>query len=317
MKAMLISSVLCLGLLVPLLEVEPCCMTPLDYEGSIQQSAQEAILFHHDGREELILKINYRIEGKGLPRKFAWIITVPNEPDEYAIADRKLFREMHDWSERAARLWDRESKGSLVDLSQGLEFGKLARVGPYEIQPVRALGMEALDGLNRWLAENGFPTEDPKHMEWFVRNRFTFLCVKVTPPAEGMSVASGGEVPPLHLSFRSETPYYPLRFSSRQGVFDLNLYVLTRDRFDYRESADSLRRINWKEWKDGKERVRYMKNVPVSTTNFPATLKQAYAKTVFREYAGKWNLNVLQTSRVNEGDSIATWKDDIFFRTGE
>ena len=64
---------------------EPCCMVPAGYKGSITQSGQEAVIFHDNGREELILKINYRISGAEMPDRFAWIITVPNEPDAYAI----------------------------------------------------------------------------------------------------------------------------------------------------------------------------------------------------------------------------------------
>ena len=307
MKAMIAASVLWLGVLVPLLDVEPCCMVPEKYEGSIHQSAQEAVLFHHDGREELFLKINYEITGKKMPDRFAWIVTVPNEPDSYAVADKDLFRDIFPWANSRAK---KPTRSKSMDKPQSLlEFGKVARVGPYEIQPVRALGKEALTGLNRWLAKNGFPTEDPKHMEWFVENKFTFLCIKITPPGEGKNVDSAGEIPPLHLSFKSDTPYYPLRFSSRQGVFNLNLYVFTQDDFDYKASEKSLRQINWKGGK-------HLHNVPVKNADFPKTLKNAYAKTVFQNYKGDWKLNILRVRGVNRGNSIATWKDDLFFRTG-
>lgn len=34
-----------------------------------------------------------------MPDSFAWVITVPNEPDEYAIADTELFEKMFALSE--------------------------------------------------------------------------------------------------------------------------------------------------------------------------------------------------------------------------
>jgi hypothetical protein len=60
-------------------------------------------------------------------------------------------------------------------------------------------------------------------MEYFVENRFTFLCVKFSPPGKKATVEAESGVKPLHLSFKSPNPYYPLRFSSRQGAFDVNL----------------------------------------------------------------------------------------------
>lgn len=290
--------------------VEPCCMVPATYQGSIGQSAQEAVLLHADGREELILKINYHITGAEMPPYFAWVITVPNEPDAYAVADVNLLEQVFAWAEP---LIHPPTKGERGDNSHGLpaaagiELGKRVQVGPYDIQPVRALGQDALEALNAWLAKNGFPTEDPKHMLYFVEHKFTFLCVKIVPPEGKKSVEPAGGLPPLQLSFKSENPYYPLRFSSRQGVFDVNLYVLTRKEFDFAASNDSLRRINWAR---GLET-----NIPVAPDSFPAALKDAYGKGVFKGSAEKWFLNVLRTRGVNQGNSIATWAEDIFFRT--
>jgi hypothetical protein len=292
--------------------VESCCMVPANYKGTISQTAQEAVLFFADGREELILKINYKITGDTLPDKFAWVITVPNTPDAYEVADAKLFEEVFPWAQRlvAPPTKNGDSLGRPAAWGvHGLEFGKPVKVGPYTIQPVKALGKEALTGLNDWLADNGFPKEDPSHMEYFVENKFTFLCVKFDPQKNKKAVDSEGGVPPLHLSFKSDNPYYPLRFSSRQGVFDVNLYVLTKKDFDYKVSSDSLKRINWS------DREHFKNNVEVSPKDFPKSLKAAYEKSTFKDDTGKWKLNVLRAHQVNKDNAIAKWKTDIFFKT--
>lgn len=287
----------------------PCCMVPATYKGTISQSAQEAVIFHADGREELILKISYKIDGNGLPEHFAWVITVPNEPDHYEIADAALFEEVFSWADQLTTVPSRgDSKGPKED-SQGLDFGKLVKVGPYEIQPVRALGLEALKGLNDWLTKNGFPAEDVDHMKYFVENKFTFLAIKISPPDGKKNVEASGGIPPLHLSFKSESIYYPLRFSSRQGVFDVNLYVLTRKPFDYDKSSDSLKRINFVNAADT------LDNVDAKIAGFPKTLKAVYDKTAFKDTKGDWILNVLRTHEVNKGNTIAKWERDIFFST--
>ena len=64
-----------------------CCMVPVSYKGRIGQDAQEAVLIHDGDREELVLRINYRITGGAMPDTFAWVITTPQEPDAYALAD--------------------------------------------------------------------------------------------------------------------------------------------------------------------------------------------------------------------------------------
>ena len=56
-----------------------CCMVPVTYKGSISQDAQEAILIHDGNREELILRINYKITGAKMPEKFG-MVTDETEP---------------------------------------------------------------------------------------------------------------------------------------------------------------------------------------------------------------------------------------------
>ena len=308
MRTLFAISVVGLLALVASTPVESCCMVPATYKGTISQSAQEAVIFHADGREELILKINYKITGDTLPDKFAWVITVPNTPDSYEVAGAKLFEEMFPWAEKLVVPPSKGDDGK-NGRGHGLEIGKPVKVGPYTIQPVKALGKEALKGLNDWLADNGFPKEDPDHMIYFVVNKFTFLCVKFEPPKGQEAVNADGGVPPLHLSFKSDNPYYPLRFSSRQGVFDVNLYVFTKKDFDYQKSSESLDRINI-----GKARP-FLTNVEVAPKDFPRLLKAVYEKSKFKDYAGKWRLNVLRAIAVNKGNSIAKWKSDIFFKT--
>lgn len=95
---------------------------------------------------------------------------------------------------------------------------------------------------------------------------------------------------------------------SRQGVFDINLYVLTKKEFDYEKSSDSLKRINFREGD-------LLKNVEVKPASFRSSLWDAYSKGSFKSEKGTWRLNVLRTRRVNQDNAIAAWKEDIFFRT--
>jgi hypothetical protein len=289
-----------------------CCMVPKTYKGTISQNAHEAVIIHHDGRQEMVMRIDYKITGKSMPASFAWVITVPKEPDAYALADEKLFENMFVLSQRLLAP-KRPSKGrsKSVDAKptaklDGVELGKRVQVGPYDIQPVRGVGPNALTGLNTWLKGNGYPTEDPAHMKYFVQNGFTFLAVKIAPPKGQKTVGSGGKVSPLHLSFATPKPYYPLRFSSRQGVFDVNLHVLTGKKLDYAVSAPVLKQINW--WNSNFER-----NYQLKSKQMPETLKKVFVKSKFKGKQIEWFYNNLRGRRVNQNNAIAKWKTDIFF----
>ncbi len=287
-----------------------CCMVPLSYEGSIGQDAQEAVLIYDEGREDLVLRINYRITGESMPDTFAWVITVPAEPDKYALADEKLFKEMFELARRfvvpAPRSMPTLSCSAFKmggRISAGLEFGERVNVGPYDIQPVRGVGANALQALNGWLHENGFPTEDESAMRYFVEEGFTFLCVKITAGEEGGAVSPNGLLPPLHLSFKSDGLYYPLRFSSRQGVFDVNLHVLTQKKLDYEKGASTLERIAWGS-------TNYKRNVKLNKRDFPDALKAVFAKG--KRSQRSWRYNNIRCYRVNRDNSIKTWPEDVF-----
>ncbi|MFP6675239.1 MAG: DUF2330 domain-containing protein [Pirellulaceae bacterium] len=292
-----------------------CMMLPRDFDGRISQRRHQAILIHHGNREELILRVNYKITGDKTPSHFAWIITTPSEPSAYHLADEKVFRDTGRWATKLLRptppppAQANRGAAQAVDALREptLEFGKREVIGPYDIQPVRARGSNALQALNEWLAKNGFPKEDPGHMKYFIDQEFTFLCVKINPAAGVDGVASTGVLPPLHLSFESERPYYPLLFSSRQGVFDVELTTLTDDSLDYGGSYHAL--TNQLRWANS----RYKKNVPVRIDELPTTLAKGLGKGQTERQPVNWRLNVIQGKSVNSGRYVISgWKSDVF-----
>ena len=145
-------------------------------------------------------------------------------------------------------------------------------------------------------------------MKYFVEQRFTFLCIRISPVQGQTRVASGGKVVPLQLSFQSDEIYYPLLFSSRQGIFDLQLVVLSGTPLDYRQSGSALARINWRSG-------GLYRNVTVDATTFPSALRRAYDKRAIKDVPEQWYLNVLRCREVNRGESIASWTEDVFLTT--
>lgn len=290
-----------------------CCMLPAEFKGTISQAKQRGVIIQHEEREDLILSVNYKITAEKMPDRFSWIITVPREPDEYATVSATFFDDIEKWADpllKIRKLPSRESEATAsAPAAGGLEFGKPAKVGPFEIQPIRALAREALDGLNQWLKANGFPTEDPEHMKYFTDMAFTFLCVKVVPPDGGSALDNAGALPGLRVSFHSPRVYYPLKFSSRQGVFDVDLTILTHRSLDYEASKAALDRLGWKD--SGELR----KNIAAPREKMPKELADIFNNSAFRDYRGGWYVNRVRVSGVNANGALATWPDDLFLET--
>ncbi|MBI3831088.1 MAG: DUF2330 domain-containing protein [Planctomycetes bacterium] len=298
--------------LAPALQTNACMHAPRDYKGSVGSSAQEAIAFFKDGKEELILKVNYKTSGEG-PSSFAWVVTVPNEPDAYAVAEGPLFEDVFTWANGLLEIPanSREVDGADQTNSLGVELGKQVKVGPYDIQPVRGKGKDAVVGLNGWFEKNGFAAIGAQELAYFAEHNFTFLCVKVVPGKDQKALSGSGDLPPLQVSFKTEKLYYPLKLSSSAGELELNLYTLTAKEFDFEGSGDALKKVGW-----GSRYADHLQhNVKVNAADFPKTLKQAFVKSAFKdEPGGGWFLNQIHVHGVNKSKELANWKEDLFFK---
>ena len=289
-----------------------CCMLPKSYKGSIEQTQQEGIIIYDQGVQDLILKVDPKISGKEKLDSFCWLITVPNEPDKYDTCDASIFEEMYNLKLRylviprdnrsmgCSEKSESKSKDSVKALPDGVELGEFVKVGDYNIQPVRGVGKNALSGLNKWLEMNGFPTESEDHMKYFVDNKFTFLCIKVNSE-QGSEIGSRPELKPLHLTFKSDKVYYPMKYSSQQGDFSANIYTITSMPVDYIKSDEVLKRLSFKNH-------NLYKNVNLADKELPQGLK-----ALVDEKKPYLYMNSFFCSHPNYDKAISKWTEDIFF----
>jgi len=153
-------------------------------------------------------------------------------------------------------------------------------------------------------------------MKWL--NGFTFLCVKVTPPAGGDAVGSRGMLKPLQISFATPAPYYPLKFSSRQGMFELNVWLLTKQKIDREKSFGVYHNVGAvrPEKLDGAfHRPGFNDNVAVKKSEMPDSLKTVLnesQESAVSEVNDR-NLSVLRSPALNQRTKIKDWKSDVFF----
>lgn len=210
---------------------EACVHKPRGYDAVFEEVAQQAIIVHHNGYENLILRVQYEFKdpNQKRPSELAWVIPVPNAPVSYKVADPAVFKD-------ATRIVFPRTKmrnGRMLK-SAGrsrrepqLQFLEKVTVGDYKIQPIKAVGLEAGQALNVWLGKNGFSQVPVKNMSWYVDQSWTFLAVKMKAPKGQKALAVKGAFDPLQIRFKSQNIVYPLKFSSHQGTFDLSLFVIT------------------------------------------------------------------------------------------
>jgi len=344
MPTRLLLSLTCLLFALTLLFDTPkvadaCCMLPVTYKGEIGQAEQQALLIHREGVEDLILGITYEItpDADGnLPEKLTWLIALPSEPmekDGYSLAEPGLFDELGELAYETLIEQLPAPKGvNGVDnqllgedaleepLAASIELGRKVTVGPYDIQPVRGVGQNALDGLNAYLKQRGFPVEDPGHMAWFVEHGFTFLCIEVTPEQGEKTLSAGQPLPPLRVRFETEYPYYPLRYSSQQGDFKLALYTLTDKAIDLKKSAGVLEAIGWQN-QPGKavDFAHALWKGPQALDAKDLLLRELALKSLPKEAKkilndeNTWSFGLFMGRPNPEDRPISDWNGDCFF----
>jgi hypothetical protein len=197
---------------------------------AVTQRGQQAIIIHHDGREELIIEVDY--QSAQAPPSLAWVIPLPSIPDRYEITSPTLFEEMEqaaelNWGHVGCRSRGPAQQSAPIPTSiPALNLLEVVAVGPYTIQPIQASGELGLAALGRWMTDNGFSEIPEEELAYYIQRQWVFLAVRATPP-EGGEMGTAGALPPLHISFLTSAIVYPLKLSAHMGVFPVTLYVLT------------------------------------------------------------------------------------------
>lgn len=207
---------------------------PRDYQGSLEERAQEAIILFQPGSastsavEDLIIKISVT----GNTNHFAWVVPFPTVPETFDESP-KLFDELFNYCElRSARPSPSASKDAAATPSKGetkpVEVLKSQVVGSFQVTTVQ----EKVAGtLNQWLTDNKYqPLENAADiLDFYRRKNYVFTCVRVSDAA--LAGERAVDLHPLRFHFQTggrDGIYFPMRLTSlQQAAFDLNLYIFT------------------------------------------------------------------------------------------
>jgi hypothetical protein len=216
----------------------------------IYEPQQKAVLFHHEGMEELILSVRY----EGAAEEFAWLVPLP-EPPQIEECDFTIFELM---SALAPTESSEEGLDGLryMGVDDGVDLLDEMTVGPYDIAVVET--GNASD-LRAWLVERGFSYDEgaERVLADYIDRGWCFAAMRINPQelSESGYELAEGTIDPLRFTFASQQPVYPLYISSlNPGESEVLIYALGDEAYSHPdmqvEFADAWRGSQIGELKD-------------------------------------------------------------------
>jgi len=300
---------------------------PRDYQGSLEEHAQEAIIVFHGGdrageaTEEIILKIGVR----GDPTDFAWVVPFPNPP-EIEKEDAKLFKELFDYVEAGQHRASTKNAHRGLAADEAMPEAKvevISRkiVGSYDTAVVRE---KQAGTLNEWLKKEGFQTlADAEDVIGFYREKgYVFACMRVSD-AE-IEKDRLVDLHPLRFSFKTggrDGIYYPMKMTGLQSArFDVNLYVFygawLNDRINRYGYVHRGFRLRYRDWDTAECEANAGKTWSAPATDPLLRWRVRLVPTVTRFFqklhpGERYYLTNIQASRLDPA-SVRGWTDDLW-----
>ncbi|MFQ6096360.1 MAG: DUF2330 domain-containing protein [Armatimonadota bacterium] len=236
---------LCVG--APCL-ADGCLMPPkADEAADIREPEQKALIWYHDGVEDLILQVKY----EGDVESFAWMVPCPAKPE----VDKVEGAPFHELSLLTAPVRKKKGRARLLATrsaaeEEAVEVLERKEVGAYDIPVLKATDAAK---LKTWLDENGFalPEGAEPILERYVQRRWYYVAMRIAPGKE--EAAAGlkeGVITPLRLTFTCPTIIYPMRMTAiNGGETEVLLYVAA----PYGTRAEGFEEEYFREWPEGFE----------------------------------------------------------------
>ncbi|MFE1951278.1 DUF2330 domain-containing protein [Streptomyces sp. NPDC059524] len=215
-------------------------------QGQISVDDETSVL-RWDGRTEQIVM---RLAVHGSAHDAAWIMPVPHRAT-VKLGDVDLFTDLSVATAPEVRtrhyFWPRAGDwpfdggagdgAAATPSAAGSGVGVVGRerLGPFDVARLTATDPDALAD---WLHDNGFelPARLDRALRPYVDQGWEYVAVRLAP-ATADHLPMTGSLDPLHLTFASERPVYPMRLSRLARTEQhLNLYVLAAHRMEPRSA---------------------------------------------------------------------------------
>ncbi len=206
----------------------------LTRDADITEPNQNAFILFQDNKEELIIQVKYR----GKLSEFLWLVPTPSIPTVKRF-ENALFEELHEITAPPVNYWFNSdlklhyisdftnAEGSAMGGSSAVNVIKQERTGIYDTTILKATNAS---DLQKWLNANGYPIPDsavPVIADYLQRGWvFTAMRVNLQVANKSWKGQKEGLLEPLHFSFTTQKPVYPLKISSlNPGKSEILLYV--------------------------------------------------------------------------------------------
>ncbi|MZD08196.1 DUF2330 domain-containing protein [Streptomyces sp. SID5785] len=210
---------------------------------------EETSALRWDGRTEQIV-MRLAVHGDG--HDVAWVMPVPHRAT-VKLGDPGLFtalagatapelRTRHyfwprtgDWPFDGGNGDGAAAGAPAPSAGSGVGVVGRERLGPFDVARLTATDPHALAG---WLDDHGFalPARLDRALRPYVDQGWEYVAIRLAPTA-GDGTALTGRLDPLHLTFASERPVYPMRLSRlARTAQHLDLYVLADHRMEPRSA---------------------------------------------------------------------------------
>lgn len=197
------------------------------------RAQQETALVDLTGRTE---SITLSVHARSAADEAAFLMPVPARAT-FEVADAGLFAELDEISKPDIEVHqvevDGDGSGGAAPEGGGATVVDRVEIGPYDVAQLTGTDPAA---VTTWLADNGFtmPDDLATALAPYLADGWLVVAVRLAP-ASG-SLADG--LPPMRLSFETDTPVYPMRLSATADFSQpLRLYVLADHRVDITNPA--------------------------------------------------------------------------------
>jgi hypothetical protein len=196
--------------------------------------AQETSIVRYDGgQEQIVMRLSVRSQA----RDAAWLMPTPTRA-RVTLGENVWFDQLDRLTvpavERHRHWLPRLSTGGppLAGAPRrspdGVGVLERQRLGPFEVTTLSAGDSRALAS---WLTSHGYhlPGRLAEALKPYVAQHWTYTAIKLAPEQGRLT----GELDPLHISFASSAPIYPIRLSRlAKTPQSVHLYVLAPHRVD-------------------------------------------------------------------------------------
>jgi hypothetical protein len=206
------------------LAAQACACGGFVSDKQVQVNREDAVVELADGTETVTMQFS----AKTTAERAAWVMPVPTKAD-ITLGDPQIFKDLERLTRPEYRHSTSKGDGAGGAAPGSVEVLEQKKIGPYEV--AQLAGNDAT-AVTEWLRQNNFtlPQNLADGLKPYLAEGWSLAAMRLSAE-EGKQL--DGLLPPIRLSFATNTFVYPMRLSGlAKNPQALRLYVLADHRID-------------------------------------------------------------------------------------